>query len=49
MPEMNGWEATQAIREKSEQPADAYSIVAMTAHAMKGDEERASQQEWMRI
>ena len=36
MPEMNGMEATQAIRSKG---FDTIPIVAMTAHAMKGDRE----------
>jgi two-component system, sensor histidine kinase and response regulator len=40
MPEMNGWEATQAIREKEKTTGGRIPIVAMTAHAMKGDEER---------
>ena len=40
MPEMNGWEATQAIREKEKITRAHIPIVAMTAHAMKGDEER---------
>ena len=40
MPEMNGWEATQAIREKEKSTGGHIPIVAMTAHAMKGDEER---------
>jgi CheY-like chemotaxis protein len=40
MPEMNGWEATQAIREKEKTTGGHIPIVAMTAHAMKGDEER---------
>jgi PAS domain S-box-containing protein len=50
MPEMDGFEATRAIRER-EAAVDAHSnhanatapripIVAMTAHAMKGDRER---------
>jgi two-component system, sensor histidine kinase and response regulator len=37
MPEMDGIEATQKIREKG---FDKVPIVAMTAHAMKGDRER---------
>jgi two-component system sensor histidine kinase/response regulator len=37
MPEMDGMEATQKIREKG---FDKVPIVAMTAHAMKGDRER---------
>ena len=40
MPEMNGWEATQAIREKERTTGDRIPIIAMTAHAMKGDDER---------
>ena len=40
MPEMNGWEATQAIREQEKTTGQHIPIVAMTAHAMKGDEEK---------
>lgn len=42
MPEMDGIEATLAIREKEKQSNDGshQAIVALTAHAMKGDEER---------
>jgi two-component system, sensor histidine kinase and response regulator len=40
MPEMNGWEATQAIREKERSLGQRIPIIAMTAHAMKGDDER---------
>ena len=38
MPVMNGYEATRRIRQLPE--AKAMPIVAMTAHAMKGDEEK---------
>lgn len=42
MPEMDGIEATLAIREKEKRRDDGshQAIVALTAHAMKGDEER---------
>ena len=41
MPEMDGYEATAAIRqEEKEQRARRTPIVALTAHAMKGDVER---------
>ena len=41
MPEMDGLEATRAIREFEQgNPGKRQFIVAMTAHAMKGDEER---------
>jgi two-component system, sensor histidine kinase and response regulator len=42
MPEMDGIEATLAIREKEkEQDSQSHqAIVALTAHAMKGDQER---------
>jgi PAS domain S-box-containing protein len=40
MPEMDGFEATQAIREKEKSTGLHVPIIAMTAHALKGDEER---------
>ena len=40
MPEMDGFEATAAIRAKEELTGRHVPIIAMTAHAMKGDQER---------
>jgi len=40
MPEMNGFEATAAIRERERISGGHMPIIAMTAHAMKGDRER---------
>ncbi|MBW2000023.1 MAG: PAS domain S-box protein, partial [Deltaproteobacteria bacterium] len=40
MPEMDGIEATRAIRERERRMESRIPIVAMTAHAMKGDKER---------
>jgi PAS domain S-box-containing protein len=40
MPEMNGFEATRAIREIERTRGGHVPIVAMTAHAIKGDRER---------
>ena len=39
MPNMNGFEATAAIREKEKKSGKHTPIIAMTAHAMKGDKE----------
>lgn len=43
MPEMNGLEATRAIREKERQTGGHIPIIAMTAHAMKNHMERCLQ------
>ncbi|MGH9455713.1 MAG: response regulator, partial [Terriglobia bacterium] len=43
MPEMDGFEATAAIREMEKKTGEHLPIIAMTAHAMKGDEERCLQ------
>ena len=40
MPEMDGFEATAAIRAREKVDGGHLPIVAMTAHAMKGDRER---------
>jgi len=40
MPEMDGFEATHKIREMEKKSGAHVPIIAMTAHAMKGDRER---------
>ena len=40
MPEMNGFKATMAIREKEKKTGEHIPIIALTAHAMKGDREQ---------
>jgi PAS domain S-box-containing protein len=40
MPQMNGFEATAAIREREKEFTTKVPIIALTAHAMKGDRER---------
>lgn len=43
MPELDGLEATAVIRVKERQSGRHIPIIAMTAHAMKGDRERCLQ------
>jgi CheY-like chemotaxis protein len=40
MPEMDGFEATREIRAEERATGEHIPIIAMTAHAMKGDQER---------
>ncbi|MCI0457432.1 MAG: response regulator, partial [Gemmataceae bacterium] len=40
MPEMDGFEATAALRAQEQQTGQHIPVIAMTAHAMKGDRER---------
>ncbi len=40
MPEMDGFQATRAIRQREQGTSTHMPIVAMTAHAMKGEAER---------
>ncbi len=41
LPVMDGWETSRAIREKH--PGERIPIIALTAHAMTGDREKAMQ------
>jgi CheY-like chemotaxis protein len=40
MPVMDGFQATAAIRRLEQTTGAHHTIIAMTAHAMKGDQER---------
>jgi CheY-like chemotaxis protein len=40
MPEMDGFETTEIIRAREKSSGTRVPIIALTAHAMKGDEER---------
>ena len=44
MPEMDGFEATAAIRRDESVKGGHVPIIALTAHALKGDRERCIQQ-----
>jgi two-component system, cell cycle response regulator DivK len=39
LPGVDGWEATRRLKARSE--TEAIPVIALTAHAMQGDEERA--------
>jgi len=40
MPEMDGLDATRALRDRERETETHIPVVAMTAHAMEGDRER---------
>jgi CheY-like chemotaxis protein len=46
MPVMDGFAATAAIREEEGRSGRRTAIVALTAHAMKGDEEKCNFTPW---
>ena len=46
MPVMDGFQATQAIRKLADPKKARLPIIAMTAHALKGDASVAWRQAW---
>jgi CheY-like chemotaxis protein len=48
MPEMDGLEATAALREREREKGSGIHqpVIALTAHVMKGDQERCLAADW---
>ena len=46
MPEMDGFEATAAIRARERKTGGRIPIVALTAHVMEGDRQRCLEADW---